>query len=185
MAVMARFALVVAVFAAASSVAADDRRAHVNYMLHCQGCHLPATEGKEEEYRDPPTSADGTKGKILVMDDEPMMRNLATKMLEHLGYEVETASDGREAITRYRQAQEAGAPFAAVLMDLTIPGGMGGKEAVGELLAVAPDARVIVSSGYSTDAVVADYRQFGFVGRAEKPYTLDQLSSVLQEVLGT
>ena len=125
------------------------------------------------------------KGKILVMDDEESVRKVAGEILKTLGYEVEHAGDGREALAIYRKAKESAVPFDAVIMDLTIPGGMGGREAVGELLRIDPGAKVIVSSGYSQDPVMANFRDYGFAGVISKPYRVSELGKKLHEVLTT
>jgi PAS domain S-box-containing protein len=120
---------------------------------------------------------------VLVMDDEEMIRELAIATLGELGYRVTTCSSGKEAIEIYRAAFSAGAPFSTVIMDLTIPGGMGGKEAARIILDLDPSARLIVSSGYSTDPVMADCREFGFCGAVIKPYTVEGIAAVLKEFL--
>jgi CheY-like chemotaxis protein len=123
------------------------------------------------------------KGRILVMDDEEFIREVAGSMLSHLGYKVDFASDGQEAVDRYRRAHAEGIPYDAVIFDLTIPGGMGGKEAMDQLLAVDPGAKGIVSSGYSHGPIMAEYRRHGFRGVVAKPYRLDDLSRVVADVL--
>ena len=123
-------------------------------------------------------------GRILVMDDEPLVRDVSTAILTELGYEVSEAIDGKEAIEIYSMAEKDGKPFSAVIMDLTIPGGMGGKEAVRKLLEIAPNAKVIVSSGYSTDPIMADYKKYGFCGVVVKPYNTNEVSEVIAKVLG-
>jgi PAS domain S-box-containing protein len=120
---------------------------------------------------------------LLVMDDEAVIRNLAATMLTHLGYEVRVCADGEAAIGFYEAALAAGAPYAAVLMDLTIPGGMGGLEASRRILALDGDACLIVSSGYSHDPVMSDHQAYGFSGVLAKPYTVVELGQVLQTVL--
>ena len=124
------------------------------------------------------------RGRVLVMDDEPEILNFSQVALKRLGYETELARDGAEAIRRYREAREAGHPFAVVIMDLTIPGGMGGKEAIKHLLDVDPQARAIVSSGYSNDPVMSEFSKYGFRGVVAKPYEIRQLARVLRDVLG-
>ena len=120
-------------------------------------------------------------GRVLVMDDEEPVRNLLQSSLSHLGCEVLTAADGAEAISLYRQALENNERIDIVILDLTVPGGMGGREAIGELLALDPDARVIVSSGYSNDPVIARFSDHGFRGVLIKPYRLTELKSALKK----
>jgi len=122
-------------------------------------------------------------GRILVVDDEPGIRQLTLGMLARLGYETQAASDGAEAIDKYRAAQAAGSPFDAVLMDLTIPGGLGGREAMAELRSLDPQAKVVVSSGYSQNPVMADYRSYGFDEVLPKPFVITTLGQVLKRVL--
>lgn len=122
-------------------------------------------------------------GRILVVDDEEMIREVVQRILEKQGYETICVPDGIAAISRYEEAQRSGTPFNAVIMDLTIPGGMGGQETVKHLRAIDPQAKVIVSSGYSNDPVMAQYRQFGFDGVVTKPYTIAALGSVVRSVL--
>ena len=118
-------------------------------------------------------------GSVLVMDDEEMIRELAAEMLGHLGYEVTTCATGEETVRKYRMAKEGNNPFSFVIMDLTIPGGMGGRESAEDILAFDPYARLIASSGYSNDPVMADFCDYGFYGSIVKPYTLDDLTRVL------
>jgi len=119
--------------------------------------------------------------RILVMDDEEMVRDFASLILGRLGYTVETCDNGDEAITLYRAAKEAGTPFAVVIMDLTIPGGMGGVEAARQIRTYDPDARLIVSSGYSDDPAMANYKEYGFCAAMEKPYKAATIAEVLAE----
>jgi len=128
-------------------------------------------------------AARGGKLRILVMDDEDLVRDMAIGMLEHLGYETQGARDGSEAIRMYKDAAAAGTPFDLVVMDLTIPGGMGGKEACARLVGMIPDARVIVCSGYSSDPVMSDPAAYGFLGMLGKPYRIEQLRRVVERVL--
>ena len=118
-------------------------------------------------------------GRILVMDDEEVIREVASEMLEYLGYRVEVCGDGAEALELYRNAQATEEPFAAVIMDLTVPGGMGGREAMMKLLEIDQGVKVIVSSGYSNDPVIANYRDYGFCGVVAKPYKTHDLGNVL------
>jgi len=122
-------------------------------------------------------------GKILVMDDEEIIRTLTKHILNHLGYDAEFARDGKEAIDLYRNALIGGKPFNAVVLDLTIRGGMGGKETIKELRKIDPNVKGIVSSGYSQDPVMANFRDFGFCGVIAKPYTVDEMGEKLIKVL--
>ena len=123
------------------------------------------------------------KGKILAMDDEEMIRSLIQEMLYRMGYEVELANDGEQAIGLYRQAIATGKPFDAVILDLTVPGAMGGKEAIGRLREIDADVKAIVSSGYSIDPVMSNYEEYGFCGVVEKPYNLQKLGETLNQIL--
>ena len=122
-------------------------------------------------------------GKILVMDDEEMIRDFSKELLAHLGYDVELARNGEEAIRLFQAAQKNGTPFNAILMDITVPGGMGGKDAIQELLKIDPDVKAIVSSGYAKDPIMSNYQDYGFIGVVPKPYNLEELSRELHRVL--
>ena len=128
-------------------------------------------------------SNEPVSGKILLMDDDDIVRETSGVMLNLLGYEVDFAVDGTGAIDLYKKAREIGAPYDVVIMDLTIRGGKGGKETIKDLLALDPKARAIVSSGYSNDAILANYAQSGFAGIIVKPYTMDELSDELRRVM--
>jgi PAS domain S-box-containing protein len=145
--------------------------------------YLPASEGSVAPPVRPEKAIMGS-GRVLIMDDETDMRITTGSMLERLGYTVAYAGDGEEAIEQYRSARDSGDPFDAVIMDLTIPGGMGGRDAVQKLLAIDPQARVIVSSGYSQDQVTADFRAYGFRDVVIKPYRIRELSEVMARVIG-
>ncbi|MFH1369030.1 MAG: response regulator [Elusimicrobiota bacterium] len=123
------------------------------------------------------------KGRILVMDDEEMVRKVTGRLLERLGYTAEFVKDGDEAVNAYKKAKESGKPFDAVIMDLPIPGGMGGKEAVLKILEIDPDAKAIVSNGYSTDPIMSDFKKYGFSNVLTKPFSLEEVSVVLNDVL--
>lgn len=123
------------------------------------------------------------QGKILFMDDQPGIRDVVGQMLAYLGYEVEFARDGEEAIELYKQRKGAGDGFDLIILDLTIPGGMGGKEAMQKLCELDPEVKAIVSSGYSHDPVIALYKEFGFHGVVNKPYEINELSRVVAKVI--
>lgn len=122
-------------------------------------------------------------GSILVMDDEDIIRKLATQMLEKMGFGVTVARSGEEALRLYHQAFTAGQAFDAVILDLTVPGGMGGKETIGKLLELDPNVKAIVSSGYSNDPVLSNYTRYGFRQAVGKPYRIQELSDALHAVL--
>ncbi len=145
--------------------------------------YLPVSDRKPEVKKKERGRAVKGNGKILLMDDEKMVLEASGEMLRHLGYEVEFAEDGDKAVELYRQAREAGHPFICVIMDLTVPGGMGGKKAIRKILEIDPGVKAIVSSGYSTDPVMADFRKYGFCGVVAKPYDIRQLEEALQQVL--
>ena len=122
------------------------------------------------------------RGKILIMDDENLIKIATGRMLKKMGYEVDYASDGEEAIQKYKSSMDHGR-FDLIIMDLTIPGGMGGCEAVSILKSIDPDVKVVVSSGYSNDPVMSDYKKYGFVDIVKKPYNLEVLGHTIENVL--
>ncbi|HSE83315.1 MAG TPA: response regulator [Thermodesulfobacteriota bacterium] len=122
-------------------------------------------------------------GKVLIMDDEELIRDVAGEMLGQLGYEVEFAKNGSEAIELYTSAMESSKSFNLVIMDLTIPGGMGGKETIEKLKEIDPKIKAIVSSGYFNDPVMAEYKNYGFKGVVTKPYKIEEFSKTVYEVI--
>jgi PAS domain S-box-containing protein len=145
--------------------------------------YLPATEEIPEKETDKVNHALPGEGKILVMDDEVILRKVAERMLLELGYEVQCVQDGTEALELYEKAKRSGQSFDAVIMDLTIPGGMGGTETVKKLLAIDSKAIAVVSSGYSNDPIISNYQEYGFSGVVTKPYRIEELSWVMRDVL--
>lgn len=123
------------------------------------------------------------QGRILVMDDEEIVREVAVQMLSVLGYQVEESCSGEDTIDLYLKARDAGQPYDVIIMDLTIPGGMGGKETIAKLRGIDPSVKAVVSSGYASDPIMAEYEKYGFNGVVPKPYGLQELSSVIQKVL--
>lgn len=126
---------------------------------------------------------DPIKGRILIMDDEEVVTNVASQMLNKLGYDVTVSKNGDEAIKVYKNAMKSHEPFDAVFLDLHVKNGMGGKETIKKLLKIDPYARGIASSGYSNDREMTDYEKYGFSGAVEKPYSMDELSFTLDEMM--
>ncbi|MBC8553552.1 MAG: PAS domain S-box protein [Candidatus Brocadiales bacterium] len=137
-------------------------------------------EPAEEEDEEKPVIS---KGRILLMDDEYIIRTILSKQLKGLKYEVEAVEEGSEAIRSYEHASRTGKPFDAVIMDLTIAGGMGGKETMKRLLEIDPEAKAIVSSGYANDPVMADHMKYGFKGLLAKPHEIHELDEALHKVM--
>lgn len=145
--------------------------------------YLPATGRVASPAPPCPEAFPRGGGRVLLMDDEEMIRLAAGDMLEFLGYRVETAPGGAQAIEKYREALAAGEPFDAVILDLTVPGGMGGTQTVERLRELDPGVRAIASTGYSHDPVMADHRAYGFCAAVPKPYRMDALASILEALL--
>jgi len=122
-------------------------------------------------------------GRILIMDDQEPILKMTARMLNRMGYETELALDGAEAVDMYRVAYQSQNPFDIVILDLTVPGGMGGAKTIQELLKINPNVKAIVSSGYSNDPIMANYENYGFCGVMPKPYTKVQLSEVLNIIV--
>ena len=163
----------------------SDTSRGTTFILYLPASPEEADSDKKEDRApksDPGSQGAAPLGRILVMDDEPMIRSVVGRMLERIGYSAETAKDGAEAFEKYETAMRTGQPFKAVILDLTVPGGMGGMETMEALLKIDPDVRAVVSSGYSTDPVMADWRKHGFLGFVHKPYTIEELDGVLDRL---
>ena len=145
--------------------------------------HLPASEKGLRGRKATKGRALAGKAKVLVMDDEEAVLQVIQSMLSHFGHEVVTAKNGEEAVTLYEKHRNASAPFDLVLMDLTVPGGMGGREAVAKILAIDPQAKVVVSSGYSNDPVMGNHKDYGFCAAIVKPYQLSKLVETINPFL--
>jgi len=145
--------------------------------------YLPSAGDASPEAECPPAPLsveNRTDGAILVMDDEETIRILATDLLGYLGYSAVTCGTGEEAVRLYKEAGDSGLPFFAAIMDLTVPAGMGGKEAAQQILEYDPGARLIVSSGYSNDPVMAQHAEYGFCAAVIKPYRCPELQKALK-----
>jgi two-component system, cell cycle sensor histidine kinase and response regulator CckA len=148
--------------------------------------YLPASEKKvTQTQHKKETIKLAAGGKILVMDDEEVVRDVLGRMLKHIGCEdVEFAADGEEAMKLYGEAMKEGKPFDAVILDLTIPGGIGGKDVIRKLVKIDSGVKAIVSSGYTVDLDISKYKEYGFKGVVSKPYTLPQLRQTIYELIG-
>jgi len=148
------------------------------FTIYLPASEKPATHAVDEEKR-----LFKGQGKVLVMDDEKFIHEVAVQMLSKMGYAVSVAHDGSEAIDMYRQAQNSGDPFDLVIMDLTVPGGMGGKEAIQKLKKLDPNVKALVSSGYSNDPIMSNFRDYGFLGVIKKPYRIQDMSDALRSMI--
>jgi CheY-like chemotaxis protein len=144
--------------------------------------YLPALPDGDSVKKAETGGRDASGGKILLMDDDDTVRNAAGIVLSYLGYEVEYAMDGREAVDLYRAAKEKGKPFFAVILDLYVPRGMGGEEAIKELLSIDPGIKAVVSSGRPDDPVVLDFNKYGFSGTVDVPYDIEKIGKLLKEL---
>ena len=145
--------------------------------------YLPATEAQPIKIVEEEVVIEKGRGSVLLMDDDQTIHAVTEEMLTHLGYQPLHAFDGKEAVEMYGKALEEGSKIDIVIMDLTIPGGMGGEVAVRKVLELDAQAKVLVSSGYSENPVVQNYKESGFVNTISKPYQLRELSKVLAETL--
>jgi signal transduction histidine kinase/ActR/RegA family two-component response regulator len=144
--------------------------------------YLPASPLKKIPVPDIGQIAAKTRGKILLMDDDIVIRKVGAEILRYLGYEVETARDGTDAIERFQKAIKFNSPFDLLILDLTVPGGMGAKETIRRIRELDPFAKAIVSSGYTNDPIMSNYEQFGFTDFVPKPYEIEQLSAAVKKI---
>ncbi len=144
--------------------------------------YLPASDKITEQIEEKEESKHNGHGKILIMDDQEPILKMLGRMLNHMGYETAFAKDGSQAIEMYKEAQSVENPFDMVILDLTVPGGMGGAKTIPELLKIDPNIKAVVSSGYSNDPIMANYQSYGFADVVPKPYTKDQLVNLLNKI---
>lgn len=145
--------------------------------------YLPASETASMSKENNRKKIFRGKGRVLVMDDEEILRDVAGEMLKSIGYEVVLTKDGAEAIMEYKKNKKAGKSFDAVILDLTVPGGMGGEETIKKLLETDPEIKAVVSSGYSSDPIMANFKKYGFIEVIAKPYNIAELSNTLSRVI--
>ena len=124
-----------------------------------------------------------SNGKVLLMDDEQIILDVTLEVLKFLGYSVMFAREGAAAIELYKKENDAGVPFDLVILDLSVPDGMGGKEAIALLKAFDPEVNAVVSTGFSNDPVVLDFASYGFSGKLTKPYKINDLKKVLEQLI--
>jgi len=146
--------------------------------------YIPASLKKLQKNEAKLESTHQGHGKVLIMDDQEPILKMAGRMLNRMGYETAFATDGAQTIKMYLDAYQTGNPFDLVILDLTVPGGMGGEKTIPELLKINPEVKTIVSSGYSTNSIMSNYEDYGFCGVVPKPYTKVQLSEVLNKIFG-
>jgi len=146
---------------------------------------FPAADAADIPNELEPAAITTGSGRVLVMDDDAQVSRVLTRMLKNLGYQPDAVEDGQAACDAYKKALQAGRPYAAVILDLTVPGGMGGKEAMVELKAIDPQAKAIVSSGYSEDTIISEYAAHGFSGALTKPYVVNEVSAALRRIIGS
>jgi len=146
--------------------------------------YLPVSNAGIEEVQCRPGRKREPSGRmrVLIMDDEDIVTNIAEQYLDHLGYDVAVTRNGEETIALYKEAMDAD-PFDIVVLDLTIPGGMGGKETLDRLLEIDPGVKAIASSGFSTDPVMTEFEKAGFKGVLVKPYRLKKMEEVLSGIV--
>ncbi len=146
--------------------------------------YLPAVQGKEKiEEKLSDNKKDEARYSVLVVDDEEAVRDVAKSMLDYLGHVSTHVADGAQAVKQFKLAKDSGKPFDLTIIDLTMPGGMSGEEAAKEILRIAPEAKILVSSGYSNNPIMANYREYGFSGAMAKPYQLDELKDIMDNIL--
>jgi two-component system cell cycle sensor histidine kinase/response regulator CckA len=145
--------------------------------------YLPASTERETGQAATKKEIHYGKGSILLMDDEKHFIEDSKELLSYLGYEVSTAVDGKQVLEMYRKAYRENTPFDVVVLDLTISGGMGGKETIEKLIKIDPSIKVVVSSGYANNPIMANYKQHGFSGVLTKPYKIESISKLLKDLI--
>jgi CheY-like chemotaxis protein len=146
--------------------------------------HLPGTHERPPDPEALAPVAPPPAGRVLILDDDETVLEVTADLMAALGFEPHLAREGREAIATFLAARDQGRPFCLAILDLTVPGGLGGRETLAGLRGIDPAVRAIVSSGYSDDPVLADFRAYGFAAAARKPFTLDELRARVAEALG-
>ncbi|WP_207680360.1 PAS domain-containing hybrid sensor histidine kinase/response regulator [Desulfonema magnum] len=144
--------------------------------------YLPASSDIYKEIKENKDHSHHGQGKILIMDDQEPILEMLGRLLNQMGYETAFSTDGVQAVEMYQKAYQSQHPYDLIILDLTVPGGMGGAETILELLKIDPKVKAIVSSGYSNDPIMANYNEYGFCGVIAKPYTKSQLTQLLNKI---
>lgn len=169
-----------------SPAIARDLKSPSHYVGTIVGVYLPCSSTKDAlEITASTRVAEKRerKPKFLIMDDEKILWEVLDRMLQQLECDADFVSNGEDAVDRYERSLHSGAPYTALLLDLTIRGGMGAKEVIGKILAINPNAKAAVFSGYSTDPVLSEYQRFGFVGALKKPFKIEEFKAFVSHVL--
>ncbi len=155
--------------------------------VEAEAVEEPVAEEEKQPAEEKPVEAEEKlitgKGNVLVMDDNEMVLKGCRKLLSAIGYEVDLAEEGEVAIEKYIKAKKSGRPFNVVILDLTIPGGMGGEETIKRLFEIDPEVKAIVSSGYADNPVMSDHRRYGFKTVLAKPYNAKKMSKAVHDVM--
>jgi PAS domain S-box-containing protein len=146
--------------------------------------YLPAARDRAAGEAMAPSGLKSGTRRVLVMDDEAQLRDMLSIMLKDMGYDASLAEDGDRALEMAGEAALEGRPFRCAILDLTVPGGRGGKDIIGDLLQIDPEIRIVASSGYSNDPVMADHAAHGFFAKLGKPYSREDLERILESVFG-
>jgi CheY-like chemotaxis protein len=157
-----------------------DSTTHVGTIFHI---YLPAYKKETKVRSIVKKASQNMKSKILFMDDEKIIRDIAEQIIHNIGYDAILAQHGIEAIELFKRERQLGGRFEAVILDLTVKGGMGGRETLKKLIEIDPDIKAIITSGYTNDPVIAKYRDYGFLGAITKPYKANDLKELLEKVL--
>ncbi|WP_170920501.1 response regulator [Desulfacinum hydrothermale] len=146
--------------------------------------YLPVSTAHKEAAKPEPQSQEGIKGRVLVMDDEPALRQLAQAVMKHMGLECDTAAHGEEALSLYKRALDMDRRYDLVVLDLTVRGGVGGISTMAQLLEIDPQAKAIIYTGYSEDPILENYQLYGFKGALRKPYAVQEMVEMVRRILG-
>lgn len=153
------------------------------YLPAATGKFMKDSESKNNVSMVATKAGSAFRGKILVMDDDNILRTVLGRVLKEVGYEVTLTSEGNEAVREYSNAKEGNSPFVAIILDLTIPGGMGGKETMERIKKIDPNVKAVVASGFANDNALSEYRKYGFSGVVSKPYKIEEMEEVLTSVI--